>query len=194
MGDAQPLPPLARLVRSMPQEIFDIIYLHTFQTPHTDNLDLQVTTKLPSLLHISRATRSIYAKTYFPNLEITVSDLQILRKWVLALHPQHLKLITNIAYLLTMPPYGAGSYAAYLSSKKDGFKELWKFEAEMEKVLPKGVALPEIQVKFRVDGECSLHPANGDARMMLTFLVLESKPSWVGKGDHVAALLARLDM
>ncbi|KAF7193863.1 hypothetical protein HII31_04753 [Pseudocercospora fuligena] len=173
MDAEQPLPPLARLVRSMPQEIFDIIYLHTFQTPPTEALDLQLTTKSPSLLQLSQSTRLTYAKTYFPNLEITVSDLQVLRKWVLALQPQHLKLITNISYLLTMPPYGTGSYAAYLSSKKDGFKELWKFEAEMEKELPKGLALPEIQVKFRVD---------------------ESKPSWVGKGDHVAALMARLDM
>ena len=129
---------LPELVQALPQELYDEIYDLTFTADDNATVELRRDSKpFPSLLHVDRSSRDIFAKSYYANTTFTLAhsyfgrpgpaeDLDFFNEW-LGLTAEHICLVENIIVKLEMRVYDIRNRAAYISAQKEAAFDTMEF-------------------------------------------------------------------
>ena len=92
---------LSKRIQNLPQELYDMIYEHTF-TADTEKVEINADYKPPKLLAVDRASRHFYAKSHYGGrmffVAFGVNDLRDLLRWLKSLSGDHQAMIREIRF------------------------------------------------------------------------------------------------
>lgn len=87
---------LPRLVQTLPRELYDDIYNLTFSAANPTTIVIGIPYSLPSELQVDRGSGTIFARSYYSQLQVRFEGRERYLEWLAHLFPKYRHMITSI--------------------------------------------------------------------------------------------------
>lgn len=94
---------IAELLKTLPQELYDMIYKRTFRANPDGVVSLKDGNAFPSLLHVDRQTRETFAESFYSNTTLTFggkmdrpANAQVVDLWAQRIATHHLGYVKKL--------------------------------------------------------------------------------------------------